>query len=77
MSNTGFRKNIDTDSYGLALKSKFEELSNSLSSLYGKADTTDFLLAGSIWKDPQDWMRGLNKKNASYLPHGREQKKYH
>ena len=55
-------KNIDTDSYGLALKSKFEELSNSLSSLYGKADTTDFLLAGSIWKDPQDWMRGLNKK---------------
>ncbi|HEI9728017.1 TPA: hypothetical protein SLN40_004930 [Serratia marcescens] len=55
-------KNIDTDSYGLALKSKFEELSNSLSSLYGKAETTDLLLAGSIWKEPQDWMMGLNKK---------------
>ncbi|HBC7435777.1 hypothetical protein [Enterobacter bugandensis] len=55
-------KNIDTDSYGLALKSKFEELSNSLSSLYGKAETTDLLLPGSIWKEPQDWMMGLNKK---------------
>ncbi|WP_061708122.1 hypothetical protein [Pseudenterobacter timonensis] len=55
-------KNIDTDSYGLALKSRFEDLSSSLSSLYGKAETTDLLLAGSIWKEPQDWMRGLNKK---------------
>lgn len=55
-------KNIDTDSYGLALKSRFEDLSSSLSSLYGKAETTDLLLAGSIWKDPQDWMMGLNKK---------------
>lgn len=55
-------KNIDTDSYGLALKSRFEDLSSSLSSLYGKAETTDLLLAGSIWKEPQDWMMGLNKK---------------
>ena len=55
-------KNIDTDSYGLALKSRFEDLSSSLSSLYGKAETTALLLAGSIWKAPQDWMMGLNKK---------------
>lgn len=55
-------KNLDTDSYGLALKSRFEDLSSSLSSLYGKAETTDLLLAGSIWKEPQDWMMGLNKK---------------
>ncbi|MHC9005099.1 hypothetical protein [Enterobacter adelaidei] len=55
-------KNIDTDSYGLSLKSRFEDLSSSLSSLYGKAETTDLLLAGSIWKEPQDWMMGLNKK---------------
>lgn len=55
-------KKIDTDSHGLALKSKFEELSSSLSSLYGKAESTDALLAGSIWKEPQDWMMGLNKK---------------
>lgn len=55
-------KTIDTDSYGLALKSRFEDLSSSLSSLYGKAETTDLVLEGSIWKEPQDWMMGLNKK---------------
>lgn len=55
-------KSIDTDSYGLALKSKFEDLSSSLSSLYGKAETTDLLLAGSIWKEPQHWMMGLENK---------------
>lgn len=55
-------KNIDTDSYGLALKSRFEDLSSSLSSLYGKAETTDLVLEGSIWKEPQEWMMGLNKK---------------
>ncbi|MFK0372215.1 hypothetical protein ACIQT3_18875 [Enterobacter sichuanensis] len=55
-------KNIDTDSYGLALKSRFEDLSSSLGSLYGKAETTDLVLEGSIWKEPQDWMMGLNKK---------------
>ncbi len=55
-------KDITTDSYGLAIKSKFEDLTNSLSSIYGKADTTDVLLSGSIWKEPQDWVMGLNKK---------------
>ncbi len=55
-------KRIDTDSHGLALKSRFEELRKSLTSIYGKAETTDVLLAGSIWKKPQDWMMGLTQK---------------
>ncbi|HBV90875.1 hypothetical protein NIM72_16980 [Pantoea sp. B550] len=55
-------KNIDTDSYGLALQSKYKELFDSLSSIYGKPKSTDFLLSGSIWKEPQDWMMALNKK---------------
>ena len=55
-------KNVDTDSYGIALKSKYEELNDSLSSIYGKADKNDFLLFGSIWKEPKDWMMALNKK---------------
>lgn len=55
-------KNIDTDSYGLALQSKYKELFDSLSSIYGKLKSTDFLLSGSIWKEPQDWMMALNKK---------------
>ncbi|KFD24097.1 hypothetical protein GYRE_01427 [Yokenella regensburgei ATCC 49455] len=59
---TAVGKLIDTDSYGLALKSKFEYLRAPLSSLYGKAKTKDLLLAGSVWKEPQDWMMGLSKK---------------
>ena len=59
-------RDIATDSHGLALKSKFEDLNGSLSSLYGKGKTTDVLLAGSIWKEPQDWMMGL-AKNERFL----------
>ena len=55
-------KNVATDRYCIALKSKYEELSGSLSSIYGKAEKNDFLLSGSIWKEPQDWMMALNKK---------------
>ncbi|PKB87514.1 hypothetical protein A8A01_24150 [Ewingella americana] len=55
-------KSIDTDSFGIALKSKYEELSDSLSSIYGKADKNDFLLSGSIWKEPKYWMMSLDKK---------------
>lgn len=54
-------KDIDTDSYGFAIKSRFKEISESLSSIYGKAAQNDFLLSGSIWKDPRDWMMGLYK----------------
>lgn len=55
-------KNVDTDSYGIALQSKYKEILDSLSSIYGKPKSTDLLLSGSIWKEPQDWMMALNKK---------------
>lgn len=54
-------KDINSDSYGFALKSKFDEISNTLKSIYGDGKKTDFLLSGSIWKDPNDWMMGLVK----------------
>lgn len=54
-------KSIDTDSYGIALKTKYNELNDSLNSIYGDSKKTDFLLSGSIWKEPQDWMMSLLK----------------
>ncbi len=54
-------KDINSDSYGFALKSKFDEISNTLKSIYGDGKKTDFLLSGYIWKDPNDWMMGLVK----------------
>ncbi|WP_340617519.1 hypothetical protein [Xenorhabdus entomophaga] len=55
-------KNIKTDSYGISLKSKFEDLKISLDSIYGESKKADFLLPDSIWEKPQDWMMGLYKE---------------
>jgi hypothetical protein len=66
-------KDINTDSYGISLKSKFEEVSSTLSSIYGKGKKTDLLLSGSIWKNPNDWMMGLNKKERILLMEWNEQ----
>jgi hypothetical protein len=53
---------INTDSYGLALKSKVKDIAESLTANYGKGKATDVLLPGSLWKEPGDWMIGLLKK---------------
>lgn len=55
-------RDIATDSFGIALQGKFNDLRDLLNSIYGRGKTSDFLLTGSIWKDPQDWMMSLNKK---------------
>lgn len=55
-------KDIDTNSYGFDLRSKFESLENSLSKTYGNCDRMDFLMPGSIWDDLDDWMYALEKK---------------
>lgn len=51
-----------TDSHGLTIKSKVENISASLTSIYGKGKVTDVLLPGSIWREPRDWMMGIYKE---------------
>lgn len=58
----GIGKNITTSSHGIQLKSNFEDLDKVLSKLYGPSEKTDWLLPGSIWKQPEDWMMGLVKE---------------
>lgn len=56
-------KDIETSSFGTELESKYQTLTNALSEKYGTPTKNyDFLRAGSIWKDSQDWMMGLLKK---------------
>lgn len=55
-------KDIDTNSYGFELKSKFDSLETYLSKTYGKCNRMDFLMPGSIWDDLDDWMYALEKK---------------
>lgn len=60
-------KDIDTNSYGFELMSKFNSLETSLSKTYGKCDRMDFLMPGSIWDDLDDWMYALEKKERYLL----------
>jgi len=55
-------KDIATSGYGIELKSAFNSLLASVEKTYGKYDKTDFLLSKSIWKDADDFMMGLIKK---------------
>ncbi len=55
-------KTIQSDSYGLNIKQKFDDLDQILTSKYGAGKKTDFLLSGSIWKEPQDWVMGLKQQ---------------
>lgn len=54
-------KDIETSVYGTALKSEFEELNAKITKVYGTGDTTDMLLTGSIWNEPNDFMMALRK----------------
>lgn len=54
-------RDINTDSFGIAVKSRFSELEEGLSSVYGRPEKSDFLLPGSIWKDGRDWMMAIRQ----------------
>jgi len=57
---------ISTNRYGVALKERFSSLKEALSNKYGSHKTQDFLMSGSIWDEPEDFMTGLTK-NERYL----------
>lgn len=59
----GIGRDIATNGFGLQLQSKFDDLSKLLTEIYGDGNKTDSLLSGSIWKDADDWMMGLLKKD--------------
>ncbi|EID0160924.1 hypothetical protein SNE98_000669 [Vibrio cholerae] len=55
-------KDISTSSYGFELKSAFSEMNEKLTKKYGKGETTDLLMAGSVWNEPNDFMMAMLKK---------------
>ena len=59
----GIGGDIATNGFGMQLQSKFDDLSALLTEIYGNGDKTDSLLPGSIWKDADEWMMGLLKKD--------------
>lgn len=60
----GIGRDIDTNSFGDQLKSRYKELTSSLIQKYGRPSKEfDFLRRGSIWNDDHDFMMGLTKKD--------------
>ncbi len=55
-------KEIITNSHGLQLKTAFDNMESKLDKTYGNGKTTDLLISGSIWKDPDDWTMAIRKK---------------
>jgi len=59
-------KVIDTNVYGAGLKNEVDIVSKQISEKYGTFRKFDFLMAGSIWREPNEWMRSLIKKERYY-----------
>ena len=55
-------KDIGTSAYGIELKSEFNAMKGKLEKAYGKHETTDVLLPGSIWNEPDEFMMAMIKK---------------
>ena len=56
-------KTINTNRFGHQLQSDFDEMKEALTGAYGKPQMLDHLMRGSIWKEADDWMMGLYKKD--------------
>ena len=57
-------KDIVSNTYGEQVRSDFDELTSALKLKYGSpTNQYDFLRSGSIWKDSNDFMMGLAKKD--------------
>ena len=55
-------KDIPTSAYGIELKSAFNDMKGKLEKTYGNHKTTDLLMPGSIWKESNDFMMAMIKK---------------
>jgi hypothetical protein len=58
-----YGKDIRTNGFGEAVHDSFIEIRDAISKTYGQPKfTLDRVKAGSIWKEPEDWMMGLLKE---------------
>ena len=61
-------KNIERDSYGVEIKRRVDDVKGQIEKKYGPpSDQFNFLNAGSIWDEPNDWMMGLYQNERRYI----------
>ena len=52
---------IRSSSHGVEIQRTFNDLTTMVSDTYGEYQEVDFLLPGSIWDEPEDWMMALRQ----------------
>ena len=55
-------KTISTNRFGTGILTAFDSMEAKLSGSYGGKSRMDFLMTGSIWNEPQDWMQALQNR---------------
>jgi hypothetical protein len=53
---------VTTSVYGYELQSAFEVMEKKLTAAYGEGEKSDFLMHGSVWDEPREWMQSLLNK---------------
>ena len=59
-------RDISTNAYGEEIKSKVDEIANQVGKSYGKLKLYDFLKAGSMWDEPQEWIASFSRGERVY-----------
>ena len=58
----GLGKTHANDAYGTETRSAFDRFRSALVARYGKSSDYDFLRSGALWKEPQEWVWSIYKK---------------
>ena len=57
----GIGVTIRSSSHGVEIQRAFSDLATMVGDTYGEYQEVDFLLPGSIWDEPEDWMMALRQ----------------
>ena len=57
----GIGVTIRSSSHGVEIRRAFNDLATTISDTYGEYEEADYLLPGSIWDEPEDWMMALRQ----------------
>lgn len=66
---TAWTPQINVSVYGTELLGKFDSIDQAISAKYGNGKRYDFLKAGSIWREDNEWMTSLEKKERVLMKH--------
>lgn len=63
-------RRVETNEFGHQAVTTADEVVQRITEKYGEPDVThDYLLDGSLWTEPRDWMTALLKKDRVWIAH--------